>query len=106
MDELITTVCSLEMVGGSVLESLLRDKHAKALLLLEVDRNDLIATAIWYVWWERRQATHGELIQTPSRTAHAIMVLALNYSRARKIKKGIARHGWTKPKEDFVKLNV
>jgi hypothetical protein len=34
------------------------------------------------------------------------MTLTLNYSRAKKKKVGIVRHGWSKPKEDFVKLNV
>jgi hypothetical protein len=33
-------------------------------------------------------------------------MLALNYSRAKMKKGGIIRHGWTKPREDFVKLNV
>jgi hypothetical protein len=32
--------------------------------------------------------------------------LALNYSRAKKKEGGIIRHGWTTPREDFVKLNV
>jgi ribonuclease HI len=30
----------------------------------------------------------------------------LDFSRARKKKHGISKHGWVKPKEDFVKLNV
>ena len=44
--------------------------------------------------------------QSPPRTAHAISTLVLNGTRAMKIKRGIAMHGWIKPKEDFVKLNV
>jgi hypothetical protein len=99
-------VCEREIDGGVVLEALLRDKRAKAPLITELDRNDLIAMAVWYIWWERRQATHGKMVQSPVRSAHAISVLALNYSRARGISKPMSRHGWLKPREDFVKLNV
>jgi hypothetical protein len=76
-------VCDRETDGGAALEALLRDKRAKAPLIPELDRNDLIAMAVWYIWWERRQATHGETVQSPVQSAHAISVLALNYSRAR-----------------------
>jgi ribonuclease HI len=102
----IAQVCSFEANGGSILETSLRDTTAKAPLLSEVDRNDLVATAIWYIWWERRQATHGEVVQVPCRSAQAISTLALNYSRAKKPRRGIIRKGWTKPREDFLKLNV
>ena len=45
-------------------------------------------------------------MQSPTRTAQAIQSLTLNYSRARKKRSGIPRHGWVKPKENYVKLNV
>jgi hypothetical protein len=106
MEELISHVCSREANGSSILEALLRDKSAAAPLLPEVDRNDLLAVAVWYIWWERRKVTHGDTVQSPARTAQAISTLSLNFSRARKKKHGISRHGWVKPKEDFVKLNV
>ena len=106
MEETISHACNVEVEGRSVLEVLLRDKTAKAPLLQHVDRNDLVAVAVWYIWWERRKVTHGETVQTPSRTAHAISTLVLNYTRSKKKRMGIDRHGWTKPKENFVKLNV
>jgi hypothetical protein len=106
MGNIVSQVCSLELEGNLALETLFRDKQAKAPLLPEVDRNDLIATAVWYIWWERRQATHGEKVQAPTRTAQAISTLVLNFSRAKKKKVGIVRHGWIKPREDYVKLNV
>jgi ribonuclease HI len=75
--------------------------------LPEVTLVELIMTAIWYIWWERRQATHGELIRQPVRSAQAILALVTNYTRARKKEnQGILRHGWVRPKEDYVKLNV
>jgi hypothetical protein len=51
LDDFVSHVCYLDQEGGSVLEALLRDKSAKAPLISEVDRNDLVATAIWFVWW-------------------------------------------------------
>jgi hypothetical protein len=104
--ELISHMCVRDDQGSSVLESLLPNRASKAPRFPEVDRHDLIATAVWYIWWERRKATHGELVQTPARSARAISNLALSYYRAKKKKSGIVRHGWKKPKEEFVKLNI
>lgn len=36
----------------------------------------------------------------------SIAALVKNFSRSKKKMSGIVRHGWMKPKEDFVKLNV
>jgi hypothetical protein len=52
--------CVEDREGASVLSSLLLDKDEKCPLMPEVGRNDLIATTMWYIWWERRQFTHGE----------------------------------------------
>ena len=106
MEETVSQVCTVEVEGRSALEVLLRDRDAKAPLLPQIDHNDLVAVAVWYIWWERRKATHGEIIQSLARTAHAISVLAVNYSRAKKKKMARPRQGWSKPREDFVKLNV
>ena len=106
MGDAISQVCTFEREGGPILETLMRDRSAKAPLLPSVDRNDLVATAIWYVWWERRKVTHGESVQVPARTAQAISNLSLNYSRAKKKNSGIRRHGWTRPRDGYVKLNV
>lgn len=90
----------------SILEALLPDTSAPDPLLPDVERNDLLSVAVWYMWWERRKATHGEMVQSTPRTAQAISALTLNYVPVRKKKQGIVRHGWVKPREDFVKLNV
>jgi hypothetical protein len=77
-------VCSRKANSSSILEALLRDKSAAAPLLPEVDHNDLLAIAVWYIWWERRKVTHGDIVQSPARTTQAISTLPLNFSRARK----------------------
>jgi hypothetical protein len=74
-------------------------------VLPEVDRNDLIATVVWNIWWERRHAIQGEKVQARTRTAQAISALVLIFSRAKK-KVSIVRHGWIYSREDYMKLNV
>jgi hypothetical protein len=53
----------MERNGGEALEAMLRDKQATVPDVPELMRNDLIAMAVWYTWWERRQVSHGEAIQ-------------------------------------------
>jgi hypothetical protein len=47
MGSIVSQVCSLELEGNSALQTLSHDKQAKAPLLPEVGKNDLIATAVW-----------------------------------------------------------
>jgi hypothetical protein len=88
MERIIQDACDMERHGPLVLADLLLSQSGMAPFLPpflpEVTLVELIMTAIWYIWWERRQATHGELIRQPVRTAHAILTLVTNYSRARK----------------------
>jgi len=66
---------------------------------------ELVITATWYIWWERRQLVHGETVQRPSRSATAIAALTKNYKLAMK-KNSILRQGWKKPPEGKVIVNV
>ena len=103
----INELCSLEREGAAVLANLLVTPNVPAQLLPSVNCKELIATTVWYLWWERRKFTHGEQLQDPTRSAQAISTLSKNFSRAKKKGPGqIERHGWTKPSEGFVKLNV
>ncbi|KQK16265.2 hypothetical protein BRADI_1g27874v3 [Brachypodium distachyon] len=92
--------------GSEVLEALLMSTDAPCSLFADVGRKEMIVTACWYTWWERHQAVRGEAIAKPARSSHAIAALATNYFRARRQNAGIRRHGWVRPKDDFVKLNV
>jgi hypothetical protein len=47
------------------------------------------------------------MARQPERTAQAISALVTNYTRSRKKENsGIIQHGWVKPKDDYVQLNV
>jgi hypothetical protein len=56
LDDLVLHVCEREDQGSSVLESLLRDRSAKAPLLDDTDGNDLIAILVWSIWWACQEA--------------------------------------------------
>ena len=106
LHDLVQEGCTLEREGGSVLAYLLQSKNSTNALVADVHRNDLVATVVWYVWWERRQYTHGERIFEPSRSAQAIITLAKNFSRAKSKKVKLKRHGWCCSPEGILKLNV
>jgi hypothetical protein len=80
----INEACFEDQPGSSVLGSLLLEKTSRSPIVQDVDTKELIATACWYIWWERRKATHGENVQNPSRSAYSIMALASNYAKAKK----------------------
>jgi hypothetical protein len=67
---------------------------------------EIILTGAWYIWWERRQSTHGENVQTPVRSAMSIRVLVTNYWRAKDktIEKKI--DSWSCPPDGFLNINV
>ncbi|PNT70332.1 hypothetical protein BRADI_2g10133v3 [Brachypodium distachyon] len=67
---------------------------------------ELVLTGAWYIWWERRQLVHDEAIQSPHRSAMANGALTANYWRASKKKAKVKNIGWTKPTEEFLKINV
>ena len=83
----------MDREGGSVMADLFMSKNPTKALVSDVQRNDLVATAVWYLWWERRSYTHGEQLYEPTRSAQAISALAKNFSRANSKKGRIKRHG-------------
>ena len=101
----VNEVCMMEREGGSVMADLLMSKNPTKALVCDVQRNDLVTTAVWYLWWERHSFTHGEQLYEPTRSAQAISALAKNFSRANSKKGRIKRHGWEKPLEGMLKLN-
>ena len=57
------------------------------------------------MWWERRQLTHGEIVQPPTRSGLSIVSLTKNYKMAGK-KDAKLRQGWKKPAEGYLMLNI
>jgi hypothetical protein len=90
--------------SGSIVpeEEIRRGDHIPS---LDIGFAELILIAGWYLWWERRQFTHGEHIQHISRSGLAIVSLAKNYKLASKSGAKL-RQGWRKPTEGYVMLNI
>jgi ribonuclease HI len=69
---------------------------------------ELILTGGWNIWWQRRQLTHGETVQNPTRAALSIATLTTNYQRSLKKvgRTGKKEEGWRRPPEGELLLNV
>jgi hypothetical protein len=101
--EKIRNFLQADRSGSIVLEELIF--RGEKVHSLEVGLAELILTGGWYLWWERRQLTHGEMVQPPSRSGLAIASLTKNYQMA--MKKGSKiRRGWKKPSEGYIMLNI
>ncbi|XP_073360719.1 uncharacterized protein [Aegilops tauschii subsp. strangulata] len=100
----ISELC-VDNTGMGVLETILKKQDVSFTHLPGVGLKEMIATACWYMWWERRKIAREEAVQTPARSAQAIAAIVTNYVRSVKNPK-IRRHGWEKPREGFVKLNI
>lgn len=102
---MLNEVCT-DNTGPGVLEVILRRQDSPAPCLPGVGLKELIATACWYSWWEHRKITRDEPVQSTARSAQAIAAVVTNFVRATKSSSKIRRHGWEKPREGFVKLNI
>jgi hypothetical protein len=71
----------LDRSGSMVLEHMVLNSFLE---INDIGLLKLILTSVWYIWWEGRQFTHGEDLQTVHRGTMAIGVLATNYWRPRK----------------------
>jgi ribonuclease HI len=68
--------------------------------------SELVLTAGWYIWWERRQITHGESVQTTPRSAMSILAMTTNYMKSNRKEKEAKKEGWKKPMEGKLMINI
>ena len=106
MGDTIAAACGHDNTGPGSLEAILQGHILGPTYISDVGFKKLVATACWYTWWERRRIARGELVQTTARSAQGIAAIVLNYARAAKPASKIRRHGWERPADGFVKLNV
>ena len=52
MASMVNEVCMMEREGGSVMADLLIPKNPTKASVNDVQRNDLVAMTVWYLWWE------------------------------------------------------
>lgn len=67
---------------------------------------EIVATAAWYLWYERRKLTHGEDTQTASQISLAGRGLEANFIISCSPKPVRKMACWVKPRYGYVKLNV
>lgn len=96
----------LDRAGEAVLEHLLCLKDNESYILGLPKLREIVATAAWYLWYERRKLTHGEDTQTASQISLAGRGLAANFiisCSPKPVRKMVC---WVKPRYGYVKLNV
>lgn len=74
----IEEILSADRSGSVIIEEAIR-RGGRVEALDNVGFPELLVTAGWYIWWERRQLCHGEKIQRPHRSALSIAALTCNY---------------------------
>jgi hypothetical protein len=106
LGELINKAWRVDHASQAVLEYLICEDQQYPMLLGQSKIPKLVAVTCWYLWWERRQATKGEHVKDPDKSATAIGALYSNFTAAYIAKPKARRVGWEKSTQDFVKLNV
>jgi hypothetical protein len=106
LEELIARASKVDRTGQAVLDCLLCNKHTITPILGQSKLPELVGIICWYMWWERRQATHGEELKEVAQTAIAIGAPYSNSVPVHSPKQKMRKVGWTKPLHNFVKLNV
>jgi hypothetical protein len=106
LEESIARASKVDQTGQAVHEYLLCNQYSITPILGKSKLPELVGITCWYLWWERREAAHGEHVKEPTQTAIAIGALYSNFVAARSTKPKIRKEGWTKPLQEFVKLNV
>ena len=58
---MIASLLGIDQSGSIVLEEIIR--RGERVGSLDISMVELVLVGSWYIWWERRQYTHGETIQ-------------------------------------------
>ena len=61
----IERLLMMDRSGSVLIQEIIRNGGEES--DLKVGRAELILTGCWYIWWQRRQLVHGEVIQIPAR---------------------------------------
>jgi hypothetical protein len=101
----IDEVRQLDRSGSVIVEEIIK-QGGRLTHLDNVGFAELVLTAGWFIWWERRKKVHDEIVQSPGRSALSIIVLSRNYMIGARKPKAKQREGWKTPEEGKLKINV
>ena len=104
--DVIEWACKVNRSGEVILEQLLCLQDSDVHVLGLPNLRETIATTSWYLWFERRQLTHGGQTQTSAQIFLALKTLTTNYVIACSPKAKKLSMSWMKPHPGYVKLNV
>ena len=76
---IIEKLLLVDRSGSVLIQDIIRQEGAST-YLKHVGLPELLLTACWFIWWQRRRMVHGEEIQTAAQSALSIEVIATNYS--------------------------
>jgi hypothetical protein len=99
LKETIQEAIVVDRSGSTILEETLRHNFRKPPVLGSLGLKETIVVAAWYIWWQRRSYCKGEHVASPSRTAFAILGLALNYG-------GRSHELWAGKNQDQIATNL
>lgn len=95
ISDIINQATAADLSGSVVLEELLRHSPKASPVLGQIGLKEVIATATWYIWWQRREFVKGQQVASLVRTAFAIQAFLSNLSSRRANKEEVTT--WTKP---------
>lgn len=96
VEEIIKKAMRVDRAGEAVLEYLLRLLEQEIHVLGLPKLKETVATAAWYLWYERRKLTHREESQSA----------AVNYIIAYSPRPSVRMIVWSEARNGYVKLNV
>lgn len=97
----------VDRAGSAVIEFFLCDKSFQRPFMEPVQIPELLATACWFIWWQRRQLVRGEPVQNSEQTALSLHALTLNFVKARgKVAQPQRINKWRPSLEGQLILNV
>jgi ribonuclease HI len=104
--EIIDDALLADRDGSAVLETILTRQNNTMPGFSSLGLKEVISVGCWYLWWMRRQRTHGEPVPPISKCKISILSIASNAALPVLSWDPEGSAQWKKPEPRHVKLNV